>query len=104
MGVGQQPPHALLILWLAAMLTPNIVLRANPSFLRAAGGIVPAYLITAIGLDGVYAWIVRRWPNQSHSWLSVLAVSGILLTLASSWHSYFDVWKKKRASSVGLPS
>jgi hypothetical protein len=92
-GATQRPSYAILILWLGAMLTPNAVLEANPSFLRAAGGIVPTYLIVAIGLDYVYTWIVQKWPNLKRRWLPSVVVIGLSLTLADSWHSYFNIWK-----------
>jgi 4-amino-4-deoxy-L-arabinose transferase-like glycosyltransferase len=87
--------YALLLLWLGAMLIPNAVLDSNPSFLRAAGAIVPVYLITAVGLDRAAAFIERRRPAwQQRPYLPILATLGLSLILANTWHNYFVIWNQ----------
>ncbi len=88
---GNQPVFALLLLWMGAMLSPNLIIDANASFLRAAGAIVPIYLITAVGFDLVAQTISQRWPRFRRA-VPVLAAVGLLLIFWRSWHDYFTVW------------
>ncbi|HSG14689.1 MAG TPA: glycosyltransferase family 39 protein, partial [Anaerolineae bacterium] len=96
---GREPDnrssYGLMLLWAAAMLAPNLIVGVNTSFLRAAGAIVPIYLIAAIGLDNVYGWFRRRWPQHDVAWrfafAGLIAVGG-LLTLIRTWHDYFNLW------------
>lgn len=89
--VSNQPSYALLLLWLVAMLSPNLILEANSSFLRAAGGIVPIYLITAVGFDTITQQIIHRWPHIKPV-VPLLAAVGLGLIFGRSWHDYFMVW------------
>jgi len=89
--ISNQPTYALLLLWLGAMLAPNLILSANSSFLRAAGGIVPIYLITAVGFDKIASAIVHQWPRNK-SVFPLLAAVGLALIFWRSWHDYFTVW------------
>lgn len=90
---GRGPAYALLLLWMGAMLTPNALLDANSSFLRAAGAVVPVYLLTAIGLDAAAQFLHTRWPGLGkRPYLPALVALGLLLTLADTWHSYFTIW------------
>ncbi|MCA9968766.1 MAG: glycosyltransferase family 39 protein, partial [Anaerolineales bacterium] len=91
---GGAPAYALLWLWAGAMLTPNALLDANPSFLRAAGAILPLYLMLAVGVDAAWRWLPMRLPAlaRRRRLLPGLVALGLLLTLARTWHSYFDVW------------
>ncbi|UCG24018.1 MAG: glycosyltransferase family 39 protein, partial [Chloroflexota bacterium] len=96
---GREPDrrssYGLILLWMAAMLAPNLVVGADTSFLRAAGAIAPIYLTTAIGLDSVYGWLRRRWPQYKVAWqlaLAGLVAVGALATLMSTWHNYFNLW------------
>ncbi len=90
-SISNQPAYAVLLLWLGAMLAPNLILSANSSFLRAAGAIVPIYLITAVGFDTVFQSIARRWPHLI-SIVPQLAAVGVVLIFARSWRDYFVVW------------
>ena len=75
------------------MLAPNAILEANSSFLRAAGAIVPIYLITAVGVDAVYRWLVQKRPMLAQGpFIPALVVVGLGLILADTWRSYFTVW------------
>ncbi|MCB8946649.1 MAG: glycosyltransferase family 39 protein [Ardenticatenaceae bacterium] len=89
--IGSQPMYALLLLWLGAMLTPNLILEANSSFLRAAGAIVPIYLITAVGFDLIAQEITQRWP-QLKLGVPLLIALGLILIFGRSWHDYFSTW------------
>ncbi|PIE81508.1 MAG: hypothetical protein CSA11_03990 [Chloroflexi bacterium] len=87
------PTYALVLLWLGAMLAANAVTEANPSFLRAAGAVVPVYLIAGIGMDAAGQWLIKKWPRLSLSPLiPVVVVLGLGITAVSTWHSYFHVW------------
>jgi 4-amino-4-deoxy-L-arabinose transferase-like glycosyltransferase len=90
-GARDRPPYALLLLWLGAMLAPNAVLDANPSFLRAAGAVAPVYLITAVGVDTLYRRLRARWPGVRR-WAPVMLAAALLLTLADTWQGYFQRW------------
>ncbi|MAT98321.1 MAG: hypothetical protein CL608_14345 [Anaerolineaceae bacterium] len=89
--IANQPSYALLLLWMGAMLTPNLILTANSSFLRAAGAIVPIYLITAVGFDAVARYAVHHWPRLKPV-LPLLAAVGLALIFGRSWQDYFIVW------------
>jgi 4-amino-4-deoxy-L-arabinose transferase-like glycosyltransferase len=89
--LATQPHYALLLIWLAAMLGPNLILDDRPSFLRAAGAIVPIYLITAVGFHTLATAMARKWSRLA-PFISPIAVAGLCLILASSWRSYFGVW------------
>lgn len=83
----------LLLLWAGMMLVPNAILEANSSFLRAAGAIVPIYLITAVGFDAIYIWLVQKWPALVQQPLvPALVALGLALILGDTWRSYFTVW------------
>lgn len=87
--------YGLMLLWLGAMLAPNAILGADTSFLRGAGAIVPVYLLAAIGLDAIYGWLLKHWPNRKKAWrggLVALIVIGSLATLADTWQTYFVSW------------
>lgn len=81
----------LLLLWLAAMLAPNAVLNANSSFLRAAGAIVPVYLLTAVFLDYTLTFLTIRWPQTTRIW-PLVVTAGLSLTLLNTWQHYFGRW------------
>lgn len=89
--ISSQPSYALILIWLAAMLGPNLIIDANPSFLRAAGAIVPIYLITAVALHTVANQIGHKWPRLKPL-LPAIAVMALSLILVRSWHDYFNVW------------
>jgi 4-amino-4-deoxy-L-arabinose transferase-like glycosyltransferase len=95
--VRQQSPISnlqspiLLLLWLAAMLGPNAILEANSSFLRAAGAMVPIYLLTAVSLDHTLTYLTNRWPQTARIWPFVLTL-GFGLTLLNTWQQYFVRW------------
>jgi 4-amino-4-deoxy-L-arabinose transferase-like glycosyltransferase len=92
-GFDNQASYALLLLWAGAMLAPNAIDEANASFLRAAGAIVPLYLITAVGFDALAAALAHHWPVVGKPpVIPALAAAGLIATLVTSWHSYFTVW------------
>lgn len=87
----RQPEFALLLLWMGAMLAPNAVLNENPSFIRAAGAIVPIFLLTGVGVDGAIKWVQAR--TQAARWLGPLLIGlGLVVSLAYTAHGYFSVW------------
>ncbi|HFE65849.1 MAG TPA: phospholipid carrier-dependent glycosyltransferase, partial [Chloroflexi bacterium] len=95
-GGEQRPSYALLLLWAGAMLVPNAILEANSSFLRAAGAIVPIYLITAVGFDGVAAWLQNRFPKiVTDKVATAVVLIGLLLTLTATYHRYVNVWRNQ---------
>lgn len=89
--MANQPTYALLLLWLVAMLSPNLILEANSSFLRAAGAIVPIYLITAVGFNAIAQYATHSWPRL-RSAVPLLAAIGLGLIFWRSWQDYFTVW------------
>ncbi len=92
----KRPFYALLLLWMGAMLTPNAILEANSSFLRAAGAIVPIYLMTAIGFDRMASWLNGRFPKViSPFTINLFVIGGILLTLTSTHHRYVNIWNNQ---------
>lgn len=96
-GDGQQgaaSAYALLWLWAGAMLAPNALLDENPSFLRAAGAVLPVYLLTAIGLEATYRWLCNRWALwRKRPYIPLaLVMMGLSFILADTWHSYFTIW------------
>ncbi|NKQ36114.1 MAG: glycosyltransferase family 39 protein [Chloroflexi bacterium] len=92
-GGRDRPSYALLLLWAGAMLVPNAILEANSSFLRAAGAIVPIYLITAVGFDGAATWLHGRFPKiVTDKVVTAVVLSGLLLTLAVTCHRYVNIW------------
>lgn len=95
-GAEKRPSYALLLLWTGAMLGPNAILEANSSFLRAAGAILPIYLITAVGFDTLLTFVEYRWRRLGKRpfWLALLAV-GLALILADTWRSYAGVWNNQ---------
>ncbi|MFZ0547015.1 MAG: glycosyltransferase family 39 protein, partial [Candidatus Promineifilaceae bacterium] len=87
--------NALLLLWMGAMVLPAAVAGLDTSSLRSAGAVVPAYLITALGIERLYAWLRQKRPTQHpllHYGLIGLLVVGGLLTLLTTWHTYFNIW------------
>lgn len=86
-----QPTYALLLLWMVAMLTPNLILEANSSFLRAAGAIVPIYLITAVGFDTIARYTTHYLPRMKPV-VPLLAAIGLVFIFWRSWQGYFTVW------------
>ncbi|HID50564.1 MAG TPA: phospholipid carrier-dependent glycosyltransferase, partial [Anaerolineae bacterium] len=95
-GGAQRPSYALLLLWAGAMLVPNAILEVNSSFLRAAGAIVPIYLITAVGFDGAAVWLQNRFPKMvTDKVVTAVVLSGLLLTLAATYHRYVNIWRNQ---------
>jgi hypothetical protein len=90
-SISNQPAYALLLLWMVAMLIPNLILEANSSFLRAAGAIVPIYLITAVGCDFIARHLTRRWP-RIQSLIPLLIALGLAFIFLRSWRDYFTIW------------
>ncbi len=86
--------YALLWLWAGAMFAPNALLDAKPSFLRAAGAILPVYLLATLGVEAVNGWLQEKWAawRERPYLFPALVVVGLGLTLANTWHSYFVVW------------
>ncbi|HSM58614.1 MAG TPA: hypothetical protein VK879_20840 [Candidatus Sulfomarinibacteraceae bacterium] len=87
----RKPAYLLLLLWLGAMLAPNAVLNENPSFLRAAGAIVPTYLLLGLGLDGAHRFVRRRWP-RARLLMPLLVLALAAFTLRQTWQGYFGEW------------
>lgn len=92
-GAEKRPSYALLLLWLGGMLGPNAILEANSSFLRAAGAIVPIYLLTAVGFDLLTTVIASRW-RWLRRWhiFNAVAVLGLIAIGVDTWNSYVNVW------------
>ncbi|MGD8858240.1 MAG: glycosyltransferase family 39 protein, partial [Chloroflexota bacterium] len=87
--------YGLLLLWMSAMLAPNLITGRDTSFLRGAGAITPIYIMTAVGFDRVYLWFTHRWPEHKALWRAGLAVTvalGGLLILIGTWQGYFTRW------------
>jgi 4-amino-4-deoxy-L-arabinose transferase-like glycosyltransferase len=102
-GIGAfrrgKPDHrainVLLLLWMGIMVLPGAVAGLDTASLRSAGAVVPAYLITALGIERVYIWLLEKRPNfqlQLRYGLVGLLIGGGLLTFITTWHTYFDVW------------
>jgi 4-amino-4-deoxy-L-arabinose transferase-like glycosyltransferase len=93
-GARARSDYALLLLWMGAMIAPNLMLRSpDTSFLRAAGAVVPVYLVTGVGLDAAYGWLERTWPALRRPWLPLLVSAGLLATAAVAWQGYFVTWQ-----------
>ncbi|MCB8943829.1 MAG: glycosyltransferase family 39 protein [Ardenticatenaceae bacterium] len=92
--LSSQPTYALLLIWLAAMLGPNLIIDDKPSFLRAAGAIVPIYLITAVSYHTLTSQLRRRWPQIAPA-IAPIAIVGLSLILINSWRGYFGVWNNE---------
>lgn len=90
-GLPDPPSAALHLLWMGAMLLPNAVLNANPSFIRAAGAIIPVYLCAGSGVDAVMRWCEARWSG-ARRWGPAAVGLGLVGTLAYTMFSYFGVW------------
>lgn len=87
--------NALLILWLGVMVLPGAVAGLDTASLRSAGAVIPAYLITALGIERTYTWLLEKRPNyqtQLRHGFIILLIVGSVLTLAATWHTYFNVW------------
>jgi 4-amino-4-deoxy-L-arabinose transferase-like glycosyltransferase len=92
-GFDNQASYALLLLWAGVMLVPNAILEANSGFLRAAGAIVPLYLMAAIGFDTLASLLAQRLPILA-KWrvFAGLAAIGLGVIFLRSWHDYFVIW------------
>jgi 4-amino-4-deoxy-L-arabinose transferase-like glycosyltransferase len=94
-SAGRSHAYALLLLWAGAMLGPNAILEANSSFLRAAGAIVPIYLLTALGFDWSAAWVQKRWGRVRPATVAVFVAAGILLLTVRTSYDYFVIWNNQ---------
>ena len=98
----RRPQYALLLIWMPFMLLPSVLSIGTPSFWRSAGALTPIYLMPAIGLDFVWAWVARwaaradRWRRVTQRGFLLIAVAGLALVGADTWHDYFDVWAYDR--------
>lgn len=91
----KQAAYGLLLIWTAAMLAPSFILGTHTSSLRNSGAIVPIYIVTAVGIDTLYLWVRRKWPQRnllSRYSLAFLFGLGLLLTGIETWRTYFLVW------------
>lgn len=87
--------NALLLLWIGIMVLPGAVAGLDTASLRSAGAIVPAYLITALGIERIYVWLLEKRPArqpQLHYSLIGFLIGGGLLTFVTTWHIYFNIW------------
>ena len=95
-GGANRPSYALLWLWAGAMLVPNAILEANASFLRAAGAILPIYLMAALGFDRAAAWLQARFPQMvTHKVITAVLLFGLMATAAATYHRYVNVWNNQ---------
>jgi hypothetical protein len=80
---------------MGAMVLPGAVAGLDTASLRSAGAVIPAYLITTLGLEHIYLWLLAQRPNQQtrlrYTLIGLLLV-GSLITLITTWHTYFNVW------------
>jgi 4-amino-4-deoxy-L-arabinose transferase-like glycosyltransferase len=67
-------------IWWLIMLLPAVFTIGTPDLLRSLGAAPPAYLLIALGLGAVAAWLVRRWPVPT----DVILVSGLLIIALAS--------------------
>jgi hypothetical protein len=82
----------LLVIWLPLMLTPAMLTGASPSFLRSSGALVAIYILPAVGADFVWQ-LGERWLGRLASYaFPLLAVVGLALVGADTWHDYFIDW------------
>jgi hypothetical protein len=82
-----------LLFWAALMLLPSIVSGVAPTFGRSIGAVLPLVVIAALGLDGLWRQVARRWPAR-RPWAAlavalVLVASGGLVA-----RDYFVRWAR----------
>lgn len=84
--------YALLFAWMMSMLGPNLILEANPSFLRASGAIVPVYLLTAVAAHTLLNQL--RYAHAQTIGNTIL-IGGLLVIAGRTWHDYFNIWQNQ---------
>jgi hypothetical protein len=90
--------YLLLLIWLPVMLIPSILSIGTPSFWRSAGAVTPIYMMPAIGADVLWRWVIRQAERLDRRrlvarvGLPAIAVLGLSLAGADTWHDYFDEW------------
>jgi 4-amino-4-deoxy-L-arabinose transferase-like glycosyltransferase len=89
----KHPRHALLLLWLATGLAPAVIVPPPASLSHAIAALPPAYILLALGLDGVWRTLTERSASRWRQWIGPLlatAIIGFHGTL--SLHAYFVTW------------
>jgi 4-amino-4-deoxy-L-arabinose transferase-like glycosyltransferase len=91
------PAYRLLLIWGAVLLLPAILaFDAPPNTLRMMGLTPVIYLITALGLWHLAAWLMDRAGGQARRWVAAGAVT-VLLVLVGwrgvyTYDGYFNQW------------
>jgi 4-amino-4-deoxy-L-arabinose transferase-like glycosyltransferase len=69
----QSAEHALVLIWLTAMLLPTMLAEDAPHFLRSVGILPVAFVVPAIGLDSLWRFLEKK--------TTPLAVGAVALAL-----------------------
>lgn len=98
--IRQRPWQDLvLLLSVPLLMLPSILSLAfpdeNPALNRAAGAIVPVFLIVAISLDGLMSAIERRLPSKTGAVLSwALAITLIFISALGNYDLVFNQYQR----------
>ncbi len=93
----RQPPAALALIWIGAMLIPTIVTTGAPNFTRAIGALPMVFALPGLAVE----WLDRnlaqaRCVKPSPAWLRPILVLGLIgvfgMNAASTYDDYFNKW------------
>jgi len=87
----RQPPYALALIWIGAMLIPTIVTAGAPNFTRTLGALPMVFALPGIAVE----WAVSRVSSPTRT-LRPIFVLALLVTFAanafSTYDDYFNKW------------
>jgi 4-amino-4-deoxy-L-arabinose transferase-like glycosyltransferase len=89
----RHPGRALLLLWLSIGLAPAVIVPPPASLSHAIAAQPPAYILLALGLDGLWRALCERTIANRRQWVAPLLATAIIsFHGALSLYVYFVTW------------
>lgn len=85
-------PYAFVLIWLGVMLLPSILSGSDLSQHRAVGAIGAAFLLPALSLDRVRAFVMQRWRRGGAIAVGIGTAALLLLGAFGGLYAYFVTW------------
>lgn len=84
--------YAFVLMWLVVMLLPSILSGSDLSQHRAVGAIGAAFMLPALCLDEIRAFVSARWGKRAMIPFGAGVALLILLAAGGGIHAYFVTW------------
>ncbi|MBI4670557.1 MAG: hypothetical protein HY741_02665, partial [Chloroflexi bacterium] len=88
----KRAPYAFALIWLVVMLLPSILSGSDLSQHRAVGAIGAAFMLPALALDEIRAFVATRWGRVGNVALGAGIALLVLLAAVGGIYAYFVTW------------